>query len=469
VSLSIMKITSWDRLSLLSRICLLTCLAVGVAVVNLVAMALLGFDPLTTTGLLLANTFATPTNVMAKVAIRLTNNAVFAHRMNCNRALDSQFKLRGVKQGQTIYVRLPQRYELTVGAKMTATPLTDTTVPVTISDQTNIGFEYDGWAEALEVDDYMERYAAPAVDQLVNNIDFTGLNRMYKAVAKTVGVPAVPPGSSGTLPQSAMQPYVDIVTKLTDAAVPTPYIGMLSPNMHGYLVTGTAGLFNPSGLIAAAFRKGQFKDEALGIDRWYKNQNTPTHTIGALGSTPLVVGAGQVGSSIALDGAGGAVTGYVLEGDNIRFAGVNDINPLNHQSTGQLKDFVVTADADANGSGEVTVSISPELIISGPWQTASAAPANDAAVTVFGHASTYAGVETKLGLVYNKEAFVCAMADLVLPRGLWVAERIRNEKLGISVRMLKDSDIINDVYPCRLDTAHGWSAVRQELAGRVCG
>jgi hypothetical protein len=60
------------------------------------------------------------------------------------------------------------------------------------------------------------------------------------------------------------------------------------------------------------------------------------------------------------------------------------------------------------------------------------------------------------------------MADLVLPRGLWISERISNAKLGISIRMLKDHDVVDDVSPCRLDTAHGWGAIRQELASRVC-
>ena len=419
----------------------------------------------------MANEFATPTNVMYKVARRLVNNAIFASAENCIRTLDNEFRLRGVKQGDTIKVRLPQRYQPTVGKIMTATPLTDQTVDVTISDQTNIGFEYDSWAETLEVDDYMERYAMPAVDSLVNNIDFTGLSRMYKKVAKFVGVPAVPPGSTGTLPQAAMQTYIDAQVKLQESAVPGPYRAILTPNMHGYLVTGTAELFNPSPLIAAHFKKGQFGAEALGIEKWYKDQNVATHTVGALGGTPLIIGAGQSGSTLLGDGTGGAVTNYFLEGDGIRIAGVNEINPLSHQSTGRLKDFVVTSNVSAPGGATLSIPISPALIVTGantPWATADASPANNAAITTFGHASTYAGNATPQGLVYNKEAFACVMADLVLPKGLWVAERIRNEKSGVSVRMLKDSDIITDEHPCRLDTAHGWAAVREVLACRVC-
>ena len=419
-------------------------------------------------GLLLAvtNTFATPDWVMRKVARRLVNNTVFA--ANVNRSYDGSYKQQGVKMGDTVTARLPQRYQVTVGAVMVATPLTDQTVAITITDQSNIGFEYDSWHATLEVDDYMERYGNPAVDALVNNIDYTGLARCYLNVSKSVGVPAVVPGSTGTLPQAATQTYLDAVTKLFDAAVPDPYVAMLTSDMHAYLMNATIGLFSPSGSIAANFRRGQFGNDALGIDRWFKTQNAPTHVVGALGGTPLVNGAGQTGATILGDGTGGAVTGYFKQGDVIRFAGVNEINPLSHQSVGRLKDFVVTADVDAPAAATLSIPISPSIIISGPWRTCSAAPANNAAITTFGHASSYAALSTPQGLVYNRDAFCLVMADLILPRGLWVSERISNAKLGISIRMLKDHDIINDVSPARLDTAHGWKTIRETLACRVC-
>lgn len=416
-------------------------------------------------GLVLANFFATPDWVMRKVARRLVNNAVFGR--NVNRGYDDEYKQKGVKMGDTVKGRLPQRFEVTIGAVMNPTPLTDQTVDITITDQSNIGFEYDSWAATLEVDDYMERYGNSAVDSLVNNIDATGLQRCYKQVAMTVGTPNVVPGSTGTLPQAANQVYLDAGTKLTEAACPRPRNAMLSADMHAYLVNANVAVFNPSAYISANFKTGEFMGEALGIQRWFMDQNVASHTIGALGSTPLVNGANQVGSSIICDGSGGTVAAYLKEGDVIQFAGVNSINPLSHQSNGRLMDFVLQQDIDATG-GNFTVTIAPEIIVSGPWATCTASPANNAAMTTFGHASAYAGVETTQGLVYHKDAFALVMADLILPRGLWVAERISNAKLGVSIRMLKDHDIINDVSPARLDTAHGWATIRRELACRVC-
>lgn len=446
--------TLWKCLGLLAAI---------VALVGVRSLLLhLGLDH---SGFLVANVFATPSWVMRKVARRLVNNCVFAG--NVNRSYDDEYRNHGAKIGSIVTGRLPQRYEITIGAVMNPTPLTDQTFQVEITDQSNVGFEYDSWSATLEVDDYMERYGNPAVDLLINNVDYTGLSRCYKEVSNCVGTPGVVPGSTGTLPQAASLPYGQAVSELFDGGAPDPYNAVLNSDMHLYLVTAHQAVFNPQAFISAAFREGQFGNDALGIKKWFKSQNVAVHTVGALGGTPLV-DLVQSGASIFIDGQGGtAIPGYFKQGDSIAFAGTKSINPLNHQSTGRLKRFTVTADVDAPATTRFAVPISPSIITSGPWQTVDAAAANNAAVTIFGHASSYANVQTPQGLIYNKDAFALVMADLVLPKGLWVSERISNSKLGISVRMLKDHDIVNDISPARLDTAHGWKTIRQELAARL--
>jgi hypothetical protein len=63
----------------------------------------------------------------------------------------------------------------------------------------------------------------------------------------------------------------------------------------------------------------------------------------------LVNGAKAIGStSIAMDGFNNSTTGVLKAGDFIKFA--ND-----------TKIYMVTADADSNGSGEATISIEPPL------------------------------------------------------------------------------------------------------------
>jgi hypothetical protein len=50
---------------------------------------------------------------------------------------------------------------------------------------------------------------------------------------------------------------------------------------------------------------------------------------------------------------------------------------------------------------------------------------------------------------------------------VWAAERISSRSLGVSVRFIKDYDIMSDQSPARLDVLYGWAALRPEMAVRV--
>ena len=101
----------------------------------------------------------------------------------------------------------------------------------------------------------------------------------------------------------------------------------------------------------------------------------------------------------------------------------------------------------------------------------SNAPADNAAITIFSHATStqYAGVQSPQALMYRPEAYAMVMADLELPGGLWVAERISNKALGLAVRFLKDYNIYEDESPARCDILYGWKATRPEMGARVVG
>jgi len=56
-------------------------------------------------------------------------------------------------------------------------------------------------------------------------------------------------------------------------------------------------------------------------------------------------------------------------------------------------------------------------------------------------------------------------ADLVMPKGVDFAAR---ESLdGISVRVVRQYDINNDQFPCRIDILYGYKTIRPELACRI--
>jgi len=407
------------------------------------------------------NEIVTPSWVMKEIGRRLVNNLKFA--ANVMRSYDGQYVQSGAKQGFTVNARLPQRFKVNKGQALNPQPVVDRVVPITLSDQANVGIEFSTASLTMEVDSYREKCIAPAIDTLANAVDSDGLVRSYKDIYWTVGVPGTNPASNSI--------YLDAGVKLDNASVPeSQRVSMLSSGMHAAIANANVAIFNPATTVSEIFRKGQFGKEALGISEWFKDQNVDTHTVGALGGTPLVVGASQTGSTVDIDGWTAAVGNRLLEGDVIQLAGTRSTNTQSYRSTGQLQDFVVTADVESDATGLTSdVPISPSITVAGNLQTVTASPADNAIVTIFGHASSYAGLTSAQGLVYHPEAFALVMADLEMPEGLWVSERVSNEALGIAIRFLKDYSIMTDQSPARVDVLYGWKTVRAEMAVRVCG
>lgn len=413
-----------------------------------------------------ANSLVNPTWVMKQIGLRLVNSMRFS--ANVDRSYSDEFKQSGAKVGYTVKARLPQRYTVNKGQALNPQPVTDQVVDISLTDQANIGLEFSMASLTMEVDDYRTRYLEPAVDALCNQCDADGLSRMYKKTYMTVGTPAVTPGSTGTLPKDCNMVYLQAGVKLSKGAVPVDgRICMIDPNAQAYLASANTTLFNPAQAIAKAFRTGQFSGENLGISEWYTTQNIATHTVGPLGGTPQADGV-QTGGSILTKGWTSAAAKRLSEGDVIQFAGVYQINPMTYTSTGILQDFTVLSDVYSTSGGAATIPISPAIITSGNTQTVSNSPADSANITIFGHASTYANAVSPQALVYVPGAYALVFADLEKPGGLWVAERISNKALGIAVRFLKDYSIMTDQSPARVDLMYGWSAVRPDLACRVC-
>jgi hypothetical protein len=173
-------------------------------------------------------------------------------------------------------------------------------------------------------------------------------------------------------------------------------------------------------------------------------------------------------TTLVTDGWTNANAARLKTGDVISIAGVYAVNPQTRQSTGELAQFVVMADY-SDTSGAITITIDRAIYSSGQYQNVDALPANDAAITIFGHASSYAGIVCPQNLVFHKDAFVLGCADLVLPQGVDMAARASDPESGLSIRMVRDYDSTNDRLVTRLDILYGWKCVYPEFACRVVG
>ena len=216
-----------------------------------------------------------------------------------------------------------------------------------------------------------------------------------------------------------------------------------------------------------------FGKNQLGISEWQYDQNVQSYTTGSsTAATPLVKGASQTGSVLITDGwASSAST--LSKGDIFTLAGVFSVNPQSYNSTGRLQQFVVTATTTSVGVNMATLPISPSIITSGPLQTVSNSPADDAVITVVGFTNPAGGTMTATvtpqSLLFHPDAFTLAVADLVEPNGGAKSSFVRSKQFGISIRWVEQYDIMNDQNPSRFDILFGAATLQARLACRIFG
>lgn len=360
-----------------------------------------------------------------------------------NRDYDDSFAQDGAKIGSTLRIRLPNQYTVRRGRTHTAQDTAEQSTTLAVQEQAGVDMQFTSAELTMDLDDFSTRIIEPAVSVLASTMESDALS-MYKDVYQQVNGH----GSAQTFRNILLGGKL-----LSDSLTPEDDARMIRLNTQDNvdLVDGLKGLFQSSSEISRQYTKGVMGTTA-GFE-FAQNTLLPRHLRGA-GAGYLINGAGQTGSTITVDTG----TGAVKDGDVFTIAGVNSVHPETKADTGILQQFVVTADAT---SGTTSLSISPSIVTSGARQTVSAAPADNAAITFAGTASTAHGVS----LAYHKDAFTFATADLVLPKGVDMASRKVFD--GISMRLVRAYDINSDNFPVRLDVLYGWKAIRPQLAARL--
>ena len=402
----------------------------------------------------MSSTLLTISTITREAAMVLENSLTFTKHVN--REYDEKFAIQGAKVGDTVNVRKPPRYVGRTGAAISIENSTESSVPVTLTTQFGVDIAFSSKDLLLNIDDFSKRFIKPAMAVVSNKIDHDGL-MLYQTVFNATGTPGTPP--------TDLSNFLDANAKLADEACPMDgnLAAIISPWTQSKMVNGLKGLFQSSTQI-----KEQYEQGNMGLAAGFKfsmDQNVIPHKVGPLGGTPLVTLAGSSGNTLVTRGWTAAAASRLKKGDVFTIAGVDSVNPQIRQDTGQLRQFVVTADFSSDSSGNGSVSIYPALTASGQFQTISAMPIDGAAITVLGNANTV----TPANLLFHQNAFTLASADLPLPGGVDMAARIASRHLGISVRMVRAYDIINDIFPCRLDVLYGWAAIYPELACRQQG
>lgn len=402
----------------------------------------------------MANTLLTVDDITREALRILHNNLEFTKGVD--RQYDDRFGQSGAKIGDSLRIRKPNRYLVRTGKTLQAQDTSEVSETLTVATQKGVDVNFSTAELTLDLDDFSERILKPGMTRLASQIDFEGLTECYQNTYNQVGTP-------GTTPATALV-WLNAGKKLDDFTTPRDDMryACLNPAAQAATVNGLSGLFNSTDRISEQYKNGMM-GQGLGL-MFGMDQNVNRHTTGAFAGTTLVDDTVVEGdTAITIDAFTDAAP-TVKQGDVFTIAGVNSVNPETGQDTGDLQQFVVTADA-TGASNEITVSVSPAFKASAldPYRTITALPANDAAVTFSGTAST----AYPMNIVHHKEAITLATADLEMPGGVHFAARAVQD--GISLRVVRQYDINNDNIPCRIDVLYGWKMLRPEFSCRVVG
>jgi hypothetical protein len=394
----------------------------------------------------MSNSILTPTQVTRKALMILHQKLNFIGTIN--RQYDDSFAKDGAKIGDSLKIRLPNQYTVRSGDTMDVQDTSESSVTLQIATKKGVDLNFTSNDLTLSLDDFSERILDPAMSVLAAAVESDAMNMFKDVYNQTNG-------------NGAAQTFTNILNArkiLTDNLTPNSqrYVN-LNTQAQVDLVDALKGLFQDSSEIATQYREGKMGRTA-GFD-FYENTLWPSLTSGsevaASSSTITVNGSNQTGSTLTVTN-GSSKT--LKQGDIITLVGVNRVHPETKADTGVAQQFTVTADLSSSGT---QLSISPAIVITGATQNVTAAPTTAQVIKKIGVASA----AYQIGMAYHKNAFAFATADLVMPNG--VDFKAREVLDGVSMRIVRQYDINNDKFPCRLDVLYGYKAIRPQLACRL--
>jgi hypothetical protein len=398
-----------------------------------------------------------------------------------SRDYDGQFARTGAKIGNTINIRLPNRYVVQQGPSITPQATAETSVALTLNRQWVVPMTFSSAELTLSIDEFSNRYIKPAMSKLASAIDLdcyqaaiTGFFADGVAVGggagpvnTTIGTPGTTPGTAGGSATGLLQynspaVYLNAQRILDINAAPRDKSRTIciDPAANAMSVGSLTGLFNPQAVISEQYKSG-LMGNGLGAD-FVMDQNVYTFLAGtrAISGVQTMQATWTSGSDFAM--TGGSAT--MKAGDTFTVASCYHVNPETQQSTGVLAQWVVTADTTM--SGTTTVPISPTPIVAGTGvangNVNRAPTASDAIVWTTGATIT----SSPQNLAFHKDAFVLGTADMELPPGV---SAHRESLDGISMRFLRQYDAMSDFSIYRIDVLGGFAVRRPNLAVRIAG
>lgn len=377
----------------------------------------------------MANTLVTNQMILRTALMEFKNNLVLAKTVR--RDYEKDFSNT---TGSTIKIRKPTRYVKRTGSTMSIQPIQERYTEMTVGDMLGVDMAITSTQLALQLDDMNREVINPAMVTLANAVDseLYGLaDQFYNYV-----------GTAGTAPSTfAVADQANATLNMFGIPMENRFMLLKSFDasaMRTSLYNSFNEKFNTDIIMNGSMGN-------LASFDFYDVQNVtrPSRGSASLG-TPAINNSGQSGTSLILDGFTASV--QLKKGALFTIAGVNSVNPTSREDTGQLAQFAVYADTAADGSGNMTITLSPDnpITLTGPYQTVTALPVDGALLS-------FQATHNK-NIFYHREAFAFVSVNLPATKneGAW-QETVVDPLSKIAIRMTRQYQIVNDETAIRFD------------------
>lgn len=407
----------------------------------------------------MANSFLTPSVFAQEGLMLLENELVLGNKVHSD--LSSEFAM----VGDTISVRRPTAYlgqDDNLDVTSYNEDITQGKTTIVMNKTLSVKVNISALDRTLSFDRTVEDIIKPVAIKFKDKIE-ASLASLYTSLYWFSGTP-------GTVPSTFLS-LANAGAIMTDAAIPSDRFAVHGTDATANLADGLKGVYVQN-TAKTAFEKATIGFYG-GFDN-YQSVHAPTHTVGTATGTPLVNGASQNVTyaaskdtwtqSLITDGWTNSVTGILKAGDVFTIAGVYAVNPVSKATTNRLQTFVVTADANSGAStGPATLTISPPIITSGAYQTVTAAPADNAAITV---KTGTGGTAYKQSLLLHPKAFALVTRPLNIPQGTGLKTSTKTgNKVTISCSEWVDGNTLN--HYMRFDMLWGVKCLDPRLGMRL--
>jgi P22 coat protein - gene protein 5 len=403
------------------------------------------------------NNFVNTSWVSMEILRLLVNKLVVSEYFNRNWEKDFN---KEFAPGSTIQIKYPQRFFTINQMGYAPQGINRITTTVSLDTWIQVPFEWDDYERAVKLErseqELRENYWEPAGAAIAQSIDSQAANWARLNTSNFVGILGADP--------TTVQTYYQARAVLEKEAAGTGKRCMLiSTNMMVSLGSNITNVFHPADQITRMWKQGSIGILA-GFD-FFESNSLYNQLAGTWAGAVRVVGAGQSGAALVIQGTGGDI---VNPGDKFSIQAVNMTNPMTYRSAGPLTPRTFTYAGPAPmvlTGGSDTIPILPPIYGPGSqYQNVDALPLNNAALTLFPGTTAPNGKTGTVGLGLTRDAFALVGGKLYLPKAVESAAQQQDPDSGIAIRKVIAWDPVRSMQVNRYDSLIGFGNLYQQNA-----